>query len=291
MRVTVLTARHRQVVEDLADWWSDICQAGIGSRIVLVEVPRGWGATTVLREFGDMVVNPDAPVTISISVDEVPLFDRAIEASALREALLTPFVRSRLAHLLGLDTPAGKTGLALSVGGLFVSGMAVQLSLLMTSLGVTAAGNAWDDSPAGQQGGVDKAGALKLFKELLPDQIRILGNDHPDVLDTRENIASFTADCGDSQSALRLSRELLSDKVRVLGRNHPDVLLNRSNIAYLTGMCGDAKGASRLFQELLPDQTRVLGRNHPDVHTTRNNIVFWGIESTGTRQARAKKRP
>ena len=179
--VTVLTARHRQVVEDLADWWSDICKAGIGSRIVLVEVPRGWGATTVLREFGDMVVNPDAPVTISISVDEVPLVDRAIEASALREALLTPFVRSRLAHLLGLDTPAGKTELALSVGGLFVSGMAVQLSLLMTSLGVTAAGNAWDDSPAGQQGGVARAArAVAALSTDVPVTVLIDDADHLD---------------------------------------------------------------------------------------------------------------
>ena len=57
----------------------------------------------------------------------------------------------------GLDTPAGKTGLALDVGGLFVSGMAVQVSLLLASLGATAAQNAWDASPAGQQGVLARA--------------------------------------------------------------------------------------------------------------------------------------
>jgi hypothetical protein len=47
---------------------------------------------------------------------------------------------------------ANKAGLALGVGGLYVSGMPVQVSPLLASLGATAAQNAWDASPAGQQG-------------------------------------------------------------------------------------------------------------------------------------------
>ena len=34
------------------------------------------------------------------------------------------------------------------------------------------------------------AEALRLFQELLPDQVRVLGPDHPDTLTTRDNIAS-----------------------------------------------------------------------------------------------------
>ena len=33
------------------------------------------------------------------------------------------------------------------------------------------------------------AGRLRLFRELLPDQERVLGPDHPDTLTTRNNIA------------------------------------------------------------------------------------------------------
>jgi hypothetical protein len=29
--------------------WKDIIEKGIGSRVVLVDVPSGWGATTMLR--------------------------------------------------------------------------------------------------------------------------------------------------------------------------------------------------------------------------------------------------
>ena len=153
----VRSSRHQAVLEELAEWWQDISEARIGSRVVLVEVPPGWGATTVLREFGAMVAGPDAPVAISVSVDEVPLAGRAVEAKALSDALLAPLDRSRLAHLFGLDTAAGKAGLALGLGGLFVSGMAAQVSLLLAPLGATAAQNAWDASPAGQQGVLARA--------------------------------------------------------------------------------------------------------------------------------------
>jgi hypothetical protein len=44
--------------------------------------------------------------------------------------------------------------------------------------------------------GGDAAAALRLFRELLPDQVRVLGPDHPDVLATRSNIAYWTARSG-----------------------------------------------------------------------------------------------
>ena len=121
----------------------------------------------------------------------------------------------------------------------------------------------------------DAAGALRLFRELLPDLERVLGPDHPDTLTTRNNIAYWTGECGDAAGALRLFRELLPDQERVLGPDHPDTLTTRNNIASWTGQCGDAAGALRLSRELLPDQERVLGPDHPDTLTTRNNIAGW----------------
>ena len=38
--------------------------------------------------------------------------------------------------------------------------------------------------------GGDAAGALRLFRELLPDRERVLGPDHPDTLTTRNNMAA-----------------------------------------------------------------------------------------------------
>ena len=151
------SSRHQAVLEELAEWWEDISEARIGSRVVLFEVPPGWGATTVLEEFGATVADPDGPVAISVSVDAVPLADRAVEAKALSDALLAPLGRSRLARLFGLDTAAAKAGLALGVGSLFVSGTPAQVSLLLAPVAATAAQNVWDASPAGQQGVLARA--------------------------------------------------------------------------------------------------------------------------------------
>ena len=74
--MVVRSSRHQAVLEELAEWWEDISETRIGSRVVLVEVPSGWGATTVLMEFQAMVAGPDAPVAISVSVDEVLLAGR-----------------------------------------------------------------------------------------------------------------------------------------------------------------------------------------------------------------------
>jgi hypothetical protein len=47
--------------------------------------------------------------------------------------------------------------LGLGLSGLFVSGPAAAASVLIASLGVTAAGKAWDGSPAGEEGTVARA--------------------------------------------------------------------------------------------------------------------------------------
>ena len=86
------------------------------------------------------------------------------------------------------------------------------------------------------------AGALRLFRELLPDQERVLGPDHPDTLNTRNNIASCTGECGDAAAALRLASELLPDRERVLGPDHPDTLATRNNIVYWARMLTEKGG-------------------------------------------------
>ena len=153
----VQSSRHQAVLRELVEWREDICEGGTSSRVVLLEVPSGWGATTVLREFAATVAEPDGPVAISVSTDEVLLAGQAADAKALTDALLAPLDRSRLARLFGLDTAAGKIGLVLGVSGLFASGPAAAVSLLLAPYAATAVQNAWDASPAGQQGALARA--------------------------------------------------------------------------------------------------------------------------------------
>ena len=47
--------------------------------------------------------------------------------------------------------------MGLGIGGLFVSGLAAAVGFLLAGVAVGAAGKAWDDSPAGQDGAVARA--------------------------------------------------------------------------------------------------------------------------------------
>lgn len=119
----------------------------------------------------------------------------------------------------------------------------------------------------------DAREALRLCKELLPDQQWVPGPNHPHTFATRNNIATWTADTGDTRDALRLAKELLSDVQRVCGADHPNTLKSRGHIAAWTKGTGDEREALRLFKELLPDQQRVLGPDHLYTRATRTFIA------------------
>ncbi len=50
----------------------------------------------------------------------------------------------------------------------------------------------------GQTG--DPAGALRLYRDLLPDMERVLGPAHPDTLTTRKDIAAWSQGCDDADA-------------------------------------------------------------------------------------------
>ena len=72
-------------------------------------------------------------------------------------------------------------------------------------------------------------GALRLFAELLPDQERVLGRDHPDTLRTRNNIATWTGRAGDGRGACGRSRSC--------------------SVGFLAIRCGDSEERCRWLRE------------------------------------------
>jgi hypothetical protein len=90
------SGRHEAVAGELAECWEDLC-GGIGSQVVLLAVPPAWGRPAVLNKFRTVVEDLDAPVTLVVGIDGRMPPGVAVQAVALREALLTAAVRSRLA--------------------------------------------------------------------------------------------------------------------------------------------------------------------------------------------------
>ncbi len=147
------------VLGELAECWEDLRIRQTGSRAVLVRVPHRWGRTFLLDRLAAFTQRDEGPVTLQVRIAGKSLpGGLGVQAQVLRD-LLIRVGRSRraAAELLGVDRPSGVIQLGLGVGGLFVSGLAAAVSVLLATAAAGTAGRVWDDSPAGHEGVVARA--------------------------------------------------------------------------------------------------------------------------------------
>ena len=115
--------------------------------------------------------------------------------------------------------------------------------------------------------------AEQLYQDLLPDQQRILGYDHPDTLATRFELARVIGHARFAE-AEQLYRDILADQQRVLGDNHPDTLRTRYSLAWsLDGKAKDAK-LSRYTAKCSTDVLQILGKDYPDTLSARHGLAW-----------------
>ncbi|WP_328769426.1 FxSxx-COOH system tetratricopeptide repeat protein [Streptomyces sp. NBC_00286] len=103
---------------------------------------------------------------------------------------------------------------------------------------------------------------------------RALGEDHPDTLTSRNNLAGAYESAGDLTRAIPLYEQTLTDSIRVLGEDHPDTLTSRNNLAGAYESAGDLTRAIPLYEQTLTDSIRVLGEDHPNTLRSRNNLAY-----------------
>ena len=116
--------------------------------------------------------------------------------------------------------------------------------------------------------------AIGLAESLVLDCTRVLGNDHPDTLGARTNLANAYQAAGRPAEAIPLHQQTLTDRTRILGNDHPDTLTSRNNLANAYRMAGRPAEAIPLHEETLADRARILGNHHPDTLTSRNNLAL-----------------
>ncbi|MFF9162375.1 FxSxx-COOH system tetratricopeptide repeat protein [Streptomyces longwoodensis] len=117
------------------------------------------------------------------------------------------------------------------------------------------------------------ASASHHYQRLIDARTTQVGEDHPDTLTSRNNLANAYRSAGDLGRAIPLFEQTLTDRVRVLGEDHPDTLISRNNLASAYESAGDLEQAIPLFEQTLTDSVRVLGEDHPDTLTSRNNLA------------------
>ena len=152
----MLGERQKAAAAELSQWWEGIQQGGIGSHVVLLAAPAGWGRSTVLDQLPQLTSSTGAPASLVVHISGRSLPDGpGPQGPALRDGLLAAEVRRQAAALLCRSQLRGAA--RLGAGSLLMSGMVGTISLLLASLTAAAGGTAADDRPAGENGATARA--------------------------------------------------------------------------------------------------------------------------------------
>ena len=129
-----------------------------------MEVPGGWGRTSVLDELAAGIETADdTPVTIIIRTSGREVADgTALQAQILHDLLSGAKEGHRaVVELLGTDSAADRAQFGLGVAGLtpvaVAAGFPAALGIFLAGIAARAVGKIWDHSPAGQAGAVATA--------------------------------------------------------------------------------------------------------------------------------------
>ena len=110
-------------------------------------------------------------------------------------------------------------------------------------------------------------------RELLERQRAVLGAQHPDTMETTDNLAVALIGQGKHVEAERMQRELLDVEARVLGAEHYHTLRTTDNLSRSLSGQGRFAEAEQMQRDLLDVKRRVMGAEHPDTIETVGNLA------------------
>nr|WP_187329212.1 CHAT domain-containing tetratricopeptide repeat protein [Halomicronema hongdechloris] len=115
--------------------------------------------------------------------------------------------------------------------------------------------------------------AIPLAEEALAIRRQQLGERHPDVAASLNNLAALYEAQGRYGEAEPLYQESLAIRRQQLGERHPAVAQSLNNLALLYVAQGRYGEAEPLYQESLAIRRQQLGERHPDVASSLNNLA------------------
>ena len=86
--------------------------------------------------------------------------------------------------------------------------------------------------------------AIALYEQVLTDRTRVLGEDHPDTLTSRNNLASAYHAAGRLTEAIMRLQAVCADCLRILGPDHPLTATVRENLEAARRVLEQRKDAS-----------------------------------------------
>ncbi|MBK7003197.1 MAG: tetratricopeptide repeat protein [Rhodoferax sp.] len=113
----------------------------------------------------------------------------------------------------------------------------------------------------------------ELATQLLAQQQKVLGSEHPATLTSMNNLASTLQAMGELPAARTMQEQELAVCQRVLGVEHPDTLNSMNNLASTLQAMGELPAARTMQEQVLAVRQRVLGSEHPATLTSMNNLA------------------
>ncbi len=100
-----------------------------------------------------------------------------------------------------------------------------------------------------------------------------LGDDHPDTLESRNNLATAYHAAGQPNRAIPLFEQVLKARQQKLGEDHLDTLESRGNLAVAFRDSGQLDRAIPLYEQVLRARRARLGDDHPDTLKSMDNLA------------------
>jgi serine/threonine protein kinase/tetratricopeptide (TPR) repeat protein len=105
--------------------------------------------------------------------------------------------------------------------------------------------------------------SFPLQKQAVDVRRRVLGEEHPDTLNSISNMGALLHRQGKYAAAEAYYREALEKRRRVLGEEHPDAIESINNLGLLLLIQGKFAEAEPYYREALEKSGHVLGKEHP----------------------------
>lgn len=113
--------------------------------------------------------------------------------------------------------------------------------------------------------------AQMLLENVVTFRRKELGEEHPDTLAAKNELANVYSAQARRKEAEELYRQIVESRRKQLGEEHPETLRARSNLATVWRDQGRWKEAEKLNGQVLETATRVHGERHPDTIKNMSN--------------------
>ncbi|WP_239395559.1 tetratricopeptide repeat protein [Frankia sp. CiP3] len=122
--------------------------------------------------------------------------------------------------------------------------------------------------PAGQH-----TAAVTHWQHLTDQATRLLGEEHPNTLTARGNLAVAYDRAGRSAEAIGLHEQVVAGRERLLGGEASDTLAACGNLAVSYRLAGRTAESIILLERVATEFTRLVGVDHPRTLTTRGYLA------------------